>query len=104
MLSKCGKESVGEGNLHLVLLEIKSKLTNIPPKKKRRGGVTRLLRETWGLFRKESELCECEECGASLTLTSSVYICQVPNPINFQLQTLHYQQLVDKELVLSTVG
>ena len=36
----------------------------------------------------------------SLTLTSSVYICQVPNLTNYQLQTLGYQQLVDKKLVV----
>jgi hypothetical protein len=40
-----------------------------------------------------------------LTLTLSVYnICQVPNLMNDQLQTLGYQQLVDKKLVISTVG
>ena len=41
---------------------------------------------------------------AELTLTSSVYICQVTTLINYQLQTLGYQQLVDKNMVLSTVG
>ena len=49
-------------------------------------------------------LFECEEHGTSLTLTSSVYICQVPNLINYQSQTLGYQQLIDKIVVLSTVG
>jgi hypothetical protein len=40
----------------------------------------------------------------SLTLTSSVYICQVTTFINYQPQTFTYQQLVDKKMVLSTVG
>jgi hypothetical protein len=38
------------------------------------------------------------------TLTSSVYMCQVTILINYQLQTLGYQKLVDQKLVLSTVG
>jgi hypothetical protein len=41
--------------------------------------------------------------GASLTLTSCVCICQGSTLINYQLQTDGYQQLVDKNLVLSTV-
>ena len=45
-----------------------------------------------------------EESGTSLTLTSSVDICQVPNLTNYQLQTLGYQHLVDKKMNLSTVG
>jgi hypothetical protein len=60
----------------------------------------------WCLFGKEAWRCECEERRASLALTSFVYICQVPNLIDYQLQTLRYsplQQLVDKKLVLSTV-
>jgi hypothetical protein len=35
--------------------------------------------------------------------TSFVYICRGPNIINYQLQTLHYQQLVGEKFVLSTV-
>jgi len=52
---------------------------------------------TWGLFGKEAYHCECEDRGSSLTVTSFVYICQVPNLINYQLQirSWSYQQLVD---------
>jgi hypothetical protein len=71
----------------------KNKL-NIPPEKKRHCRY--VLRDTWGLFGKEGQLCECEERGASLTLTLSVYICQVPNLINYQLEILGYQHLVER--------
>jgi hypothetical protein len=63
-------------------LERKNKLTNIPLKKKMEWGPSH---------------CQCEERGLSLTLTSSVYICQVTTLINYQLQTLGYLQLVDNK-------
>jgi hypothetical protein len=53
----------------------KNKLTNIPPEKKM-------------------------EWGPTCSVTHGVY----SGKINYQLQTLGYQQLVDKKLVLSTVG
>ena len=71
---------------------IKNTLTNIPPEKKK------------ARWNDPPCLFECEERAPSLSLTSSVYICQVPNLINYQLRTLGDQQLVDKKLVLSTVG
>ena len=58
---------------------------------------------------EDALFCECQERGASLTLTSVFYIRQVPNLISYQLQTLQYhkklvfltsQQLVDKQLSL----
>jgi hypothetical protein len=65
---------------------------------------THLFRDSWVFFGKEDQHCQCEEYGSSLNLTSSVYICQVTTLMNYQLQTLGFHQLVDKKMVLSTVG
>ncbi len=54
--------------------------------KKKNGVGTHLLRDAWGLFGKEAQHCQREERGASLSLTSSVYICQVTTLINYQLR------------------
>ncbi len=55
---------------------------------------------SWGLSGKEAWLCECEERGASLTLTSCV---NFPNLIHYHLQALRHQHLLDKNLVLSNL-
>ena len=43
-------------------------------------------------------------CDHQSLLLISCYICQFPNLITYHPQTLHYQQLVDQTMVLSTVG
>ncbi len=81
--------------------------TNIPSEKKRHaGGRGPTCCVTHGVYsgkRLNTVSVRREERVWPLH-TSSVYICQVTTLINYQLQTLGYQQLVDKKLVLSTVG
>jgi hypothetical protein len=57
-----------------------------------RCGTTCWVTHGMGLLGKETSHCQYEDRGSSLTLSSSVYICQVTTLINYKLQTLGYQQ------------
>jgi hypothetical protein len=94
------------GNWHLVFLKNNwNKYWNkwtIHRRKKHRSREWPTCWVTYGVYsgkRLNSVSVRSAERVLTLTYFISVYICQVPNLINYQLQTLGYQQLVDKNRI-----